>query len=118
MRKQVKEGIIGIISGLICGLFAAGGGLILVPTLITILKMDEKIARGTAICAILPMVLISSIYYISENYMDWKVGILAAIGGIVGGWIGAKLLKKLPVKHIRILFAIFLIFISIRMLVQ
>lgn len=113
---KIKKPIIGLIAGIICGLFASGGGLILVPAFIYLLKMEDKIARGTAVFCILPMVITSSIFYYKENYINWEIGISCAIGGIVGGIIGAKLLKKIPTKYVRIIFTIFLLYVSFKML--
>lgn len=114
--EKIKKPLIGLVSGIICGLFASGGGLILVPAFIYVLRMKDKIARGTAICCILPMVITSSIFYYKENYIDWKIGINCATGGIIGGIIGAKLLKKIPTQYVRMLFAAFLLYVSIKML--
>lgn len=113
---KIKKSVIGLIAGIICGLFASGGGLILVPAFIYTLKMEDRKARATAIFCILPMVLTSSIFYYREDFIDWKIGILCAIGGIIGGIIGAKLLKKIKTKYVRILFTIFLFYVSIKML--
>ena len=66
--------------------------MILVPAFIYILKMNPKEARGTSIFCILPMVIASSIFYYRNNYIDWKVGSICALGGTIGGLIGAKLL--------------------------
>lgn len=112
----MKKVGMGLIAGIICGLFASGGGLILVPAFLYLLKIEDKIARGTAVCCILPMVVTSSIFYYQENYIDWKIGIYCAIGGIIGGIIGAKLLKKIPTIYVRILFCFFLFYVSIKML--
>lgn len=114
--EKIKKPLIGLVSGIICGLFASGGGLILVPALIYVLGMKDKIARGTAICCILPMVITSSIFYYKENYINWKIGINCAIGGIIGGILGAKLLKKIPTQYVRMLFTAFLLYVSIKML--
>lgn len=114
--KKIKKPLIGLIAGLICGLFASGGGLILVPAFIYLLGMEDKKARATAVFCILPMVVTSSIFYYKENYINWEIGINCAIGGIIGGIIGAKLLKKIPTKYIRILFTLFLFYVSIKML--
>ncbi len=113
----VKLISIGMGAGIISGLFASGGGLILVPALIYFLKMEDKKARGTAIACILPMVLTSSIFYYQDNYINWKVAFFCAIGGIIGGIVGAKLLKKVPTKYVRIAFVIFLLYVSIRNLI-
>ena len=117
MRKKTKSILIGLVAGFISGLFASGGGLILVPAFIYFMKMEDRKARGTSVFCILPMVIASSLFYYKDNYIDWEIGIKCAIGGIIGGIIGAKLLKKLPIKYIRIVFTIFLIYVSIRMLV-
>ena len=113
----VKLISIGMGAGIISGLFASGGGLILVPALIYFLKMEDKKARGTAIARVLPMVLTSSIFYYQDNYINWKVAFFCAIGGIIGGIVGAKLLKKVPTKYVRIAFVIFLLYVSIRNLI-
>ncbi len=116
MVKKRKNILIGLVAGFISGFFASGGGLILVPAFTYLLKMDDKKARGTSTFCILPMVIASGIFYYSGNYINWNIGIKSAIGGIIGGIIGAKLLKKLPTRYIRILFVIFLIYVSFKML--
>jgi len=116
MVSKIKNIIIGLIAGFISGFFASGGGLILVPAFTYLLKMEDKKARGTSVYCILPMVIASSIFYYKDNYINWEIGIKCAIGGIIGGIIGAKLLKKLPTRYIRIIFVIFLIYVSYKML--
>ena len=114
--KKVKVSIVGLLTGLLCGLFASGGGLILVPAFVYIFKLTEKEARAMSVFCILPMVLASLFFYQKAEYMDWKLGILCGIGGIIGGTIGAKLLKRINDKYLIIMFIIFLIYSAISML--
>lgn len=114
---MIKKIFIGIIAGFISGLFASGGGMIVVPAFVHIFKMDEGAARATCIFAILPMVITSGLFYYNNNFLDWSIGIKCAIGGIVGGFIGAKLLKKLSAKALKIVFIIFLSYVSIKMII-
>lgn len=118
MKKISKEIIIGLIAGFISGFFSTGGGLILVPSFIYLLKMDSQKSRGTSIFCILPMVITSSIFYYKEDYIDWNISILCAIGGAIGGYIGAKLLKKLPEKYLKIAFTVFLLYVSLKMILK
>ena len=111
-----KKVVIGILAGIISGLFSTGGGMILVPAFIYLLNLEDTKARGTSVFCILPMVVTSSFFYYKGNFIDWKIAVLCAIGGAVGGYIGAKLLKKLPEKVLKIAFSIFLIYASFKML--
>ena len=45
-------------------------------------------ARATSVFAILPMVVVSGLFYYKNDYIDWNLGIKCAIGGIIGGIIG------------------------------
>ena len=113
---MIKKVILGLIAGIVCGLFGTGGGMILVPAFIYLLEMDAQKSRGTSIFCILPMVITSSFFYYKGNYIDWKVAVFCAIGGTIGGYIGAKLLKKLPENILKIAFTVFLIYASFRMI--
>ena len=111
-----KKIIIGMLAGIISGLFSTGGGMILVPAFMYWIDLDATKSRGTSVFCILPMVIASSFFYYKGNFIDWKISILCAIGGGVGGYFGAKLLKKLPEKYLKIAFTIFLIYVSFKMI--
>lgn len=113
---MLKKVIIGVLAGLICGLFGTGGGMILVPAFVYMLDIEPKKSRATSLCCMLVMVIASSILYYRNNFINWKIGILCAIGGIIGGYLGAKILKKFPDYILKILFIGFLIYVSYNML--
>ena len=114
---MIKKILLGISAGIISGLFAAGGGMIVVPAFVHIFKLDEAEARATSVFSILPMVITSGLFYYNNNCINWNIGIKCAIGGIIGGFIGSKLLKKLPDKVLKIIFIVFLIYVSIKMII-
>ena len=114
---MIKKILLGLIAGFISGLFAAGGGMIVVPAFVHLFELDEAKARATSVFAILPMVITSGLFYYNNNYIDWSIGIKCAIGGIVGGFIGAKLLKKLSDKVLKLAFIFFLAYVSIKMVI-
>lgn len=90
-----KKLSIGILAGFVSGFFATGGGMILVPAFIHWLKLEDKKSRATSVVCILPMVIVSGIFYYKNNYIDWKVGILCAIGGMVRRIYWCKIIKKI-----------------------
>ena len=115
-KSFLYEILIGFFAGIVSGLFASGGGMILVPAFIYLLKMEDVKSRATSVICILPMVVTSGIFYYKNNYIEWKTGLFCAIGGIIGGIFGAKLLNKLPTKYLKIAFTIFLIYASYKMI--
>lgn len=113
---MIKKIIIGLIGGTVTGLFASGGGMILVPCFMYLLHMKDRTSRATATFCILPWVMISGFFYYKNNFIDWNIGFLCALGGMIGGIIGSKLLRKIPVKYLQLLFIGFLTYASIKLI--
>ena len=114
--ETLKKIIIGLVAGLVSGLFSAAGWLILVPSFMYVLKLDTKKSRATSITCILPMVLATSLFYAKNNYIEWKLAIFCAIGGAIGSFVGSKKLKKIPDCVLKISFAIFLFYVGFYMI--
>lgn len=117
MKNMVKKVVIGLMAGLVSGLFATGGGMIVVPALVYLMDVEEGKARATSLFVILPMVITSGIFYYKNDFIDWKMGALCAVGGMIGGYLGSKYLKKIPDIYLKASFTIFLIYVSIRMII-
>ena len=92
--------------------------MILVPALVSIIKLDEVKARATAITGILFMVIVSSFFYFTSDYIDWTLSLKCAVGGIIGGIIGSKLLIKMQKKYLNLFFLIFLFYSAFRMIIK
>ena len=110
--------VIGILGGFVSGFFGNGGGLIILPALTKILRIDEYKARGTTLATILVAILVSSIFYMKYNYFDISLSLKVAIGGIIGGFLGAKLVDKISKFWLSIVFDIFLIWAAINMILK
>lgn len=116
ITKHIKYIAIGLITGVANGLFGSGGGTIAVPAMVHFLGADEYKAHATAISIILPLTVVSSVYYISKGYADWGLTLKVTIGGLAGGYVGARLLNVCPEKWLRRIFAIFMAAAGIRMI--
>lgn len=117
VRKNLLLILTGVITGFCNGFFGGGGGMIVVPMLTLVLKLEEKQAHATAIAIILPTTIISAIVNIINKNFDLSVGIPTSIGVFVGGIIGALLLKKINNKTLVKIFSITMLIAGIKMLV-
>lgn len=120
MRKKhfnfnIKNSLIGIFTGFINGIFGSGGGTLLVPILNNIVKIEEHKSHATALSIIIFLTSASSVIYISKGTYDISLTLKVALGSVIGGIIGAKLLSKVTGKFLRISFGAIMILASIRM---
>jgi len=112
----VRAIAVGVVAGLASGLFGIGGGVVLVPGLIMLAGLDQRMAHGTSLTAIIPIALAGVIGYATGGEVDWIAGLLTAAGVLVGTPIGVHLLGRLPERQLRIGFAIVLLASAIRLL--
>lgn len=108
---------IGLIAGIINGLFGSGGGTLVVPALVFFIGLKDYKAHATAISVILPLTIISTIIYLRNNMIQFDIALIVALGGIVGSFIGAKLLNKVPTKILRKIFGSIIIVTALRMII-
>ena len=116
MSRYIKFILIGLATGMANGLFGSGGGTIAVPAMVLLLDEEEHRAHATAIAVILPLTAVSAILYISNNFINWELTVKVIVGGVIGGYIGAKLLNICPSSVLRKIFAVFMILAAIRMI--
>ncbi|NYD86273.1 sulfite exporter TauE/SafE family protein [Cellulomonas oligotrophica] len=92
---------VGLASGFFAGLFGIGGGLIIVPALVVLLAMDQRRAVGTSLVAILPAILVSVGAYAVGGGVDWRAGLLLAVGAVTGAQIGVRVLLAVPRRAVQ-----------------
>lgn len=106
---------VGLIAGVLAGMFGIGGGAIIVPALVAFLRFDQKLAVGTSLAALLlPVSLGAVITYYQDGNLEPATAALVAVGLIIGAFGGAKLALGLPSKTVKQLYGFFLIFIGLR----
>jgi len=108
--------LVGVVVGVISGVVGIGGGVLFVPALIWLLGMSQSKAQGTSLGALLAPVGIFAFYeYYRHGNADLKVGLLLALGFLVGGYFGAVGAQHIPEVWLRRIFAVTLVAIGARM---
>jgi len=109
--------IIGLIAGFLSGLVGIGGGIIIVPVLFYLLKVDQKTAQGTTIFMfLLPIGLLSVFNYYKAGHINFKFALIMAITFFIGSFFGSKTAIAIDTKMIKQFFAIVMILVGIKML--
>ena len=108
--------ITGAVIGFVNGFWGGGGGMICVPLLIQAIHLPEKKAHATTLLIMLPLSIASLIIYIIKGNMLWLESIPIGLGFVVGGILGALLLKVISNTWLGFIFSVVIITGGIKML--
>lgn len=107
---------IGIVSGILAGLFGIGGGVVMVLGLVTVIKLPFPVATGTSLAAmLLPVGMLGALEYHKHGQVDIRGALLLAAGLTAGAWLGARLAHQIPTTVVQRAFAIFLLVMAVRL---
>ena len=120
-KLSVKEAsmliVCGAIIGFLNGFFGGGGGMICVPLLENVLHLESKYSHATAIVIIFPISFISAIIYLLSGTLETIPLVTVGAGVVLGGIIGSFILKVLPPKALRVIFALIMLAGGIRLII-
>ena len=116
--QLVQAGLIGAAAGLASGYVGLGGGFIMVPLMLSITKLPMKLTSGTSLIAVLILATPATITQCVLGNVDYVVGIATACGTIPGAVLGARLVRMIPERTLRFIFAIFLVVAAILLVVK
>lgn len=109
--------LVGVGAGILSGLFGVGGGILVVPALTMILRLDQRLASGTSLGAVFPISVASLVTYWSQDNVDWTMALWLSVGAVGGAIYGTKLIHRLPRRAIGYLFTVMLVLTAIRLYV-
>jgi uncharacterized membrane protein YfcA len=106
---------VGVLAGVAGGLFGIGGGLVIVPALVALLRCDQKRAVGTSLAALLlPVNLGGVVSYYEAGKLELATAAVIALGLVFGAFAGARIALGLPSSTVKRWYGVFLLAVSAR----
>ena len=103
--------VLGVVAGVLAGLFGVGGGVLFVPTLVA-LGLSQHEATGTSLLAILPTVVAGTWTQQRYGNVRWRAAVWIGVAAAVAAQGGAFLAEALPDRVLRRLFAVVLVLVA------
>lgn len=100
---------VGLVAGVVSGYVGVGGGFLMIPLFMQLLKTPMKLTSGTSLIAVMILAVPGTITQAVLGNVDWVAGIMVAIGTIPGAAIGSKLIVRVPELILRFVFSAFLL---------
>ena len=111
--------LIGLFIGFLSGIMGVGGGFVLVPAMIYLLKMPTNVVVGTSLYQIMFVTAATTIMQAWWNFtVDIVLAIILMVGGVIGAQLGAAAGAKLKGEQLRFLMAGLVLLVAIRMAYQ
>lgn len=108
---------IGLTAGTLSGFIGIGGGIIIVPALIFLLKLSPLEAQGTSLALMLPPIgILAFMHYYKQGNVNVNYALIIATTFIIGGFFGAKVAHKLDQNLMKILFGVIIILAAFKMI--
>ncbi|MCE9539912.1 MAG: sulfite exporter TauE/SafE family protein [Bacteroidetes bacterium] len=109
--------LIGLASGLLSSMVGIGGGIVIVPALVFIFAMSQKMAQGTSLVMLLPPIgILAVINYYKAGYVDFKIAGILIISFIAGSYFGSKVALNLDESILKRIFGAFLMILAVKYL--
>jgi uncharacterized protein len=110
--------LIGAMVGLLAAVLGVGGGFIVVPAMIYLLRMPTNIVIGTSLFQIIFITSVVTILYAVLNHsLDFMLALILVIGGVVGGLFGANAGQRLKGEQLRLLLALMVLAVALRLFI-
>jgi uncharacterized membrane protein YfcA len=110
--------LLGLLIGLVTGLLGAGGGFLIIPSLVLFLKLPMKTAVGTSLLLVAINSLFGFLFSLKQFDYDWFILLSFTVLAIVGIFIGSRLAEKIPASSLKKGFGWFVLVMGVYIIVK
>jgi uncharacterized membrane protein YfcA len=107
---------IGVFVGILSAIMGIGGGFIVVPAMIYILRMPTNVVLGTSLVQIIVITAITTVLQATSNQaVDIMLAFFLVAGGVVGAQLGVRVGTRLRGEQLRFLLAVLVLLVAARL---
>lgn len=104
------------LAGILSGLLGIGSGALKVLAMDTIMKIPFKVSTTTSNFMVGVTAAASAVIYLQRGYIDPGLAMPIVVGVLIGAFFGSKLLIKMDVKTLRVIFSVVIVFLALQMM--
>ena len=105
----------GAVTGVAAGVLGVGGGILMVPFLTLVAGLPQHAAEATSLLVVLPTAIVASVVLHRRGVGNLRVALGFGVVGAAGAAGGALLALALPGRSLRVVFAVFLALVGLRL---
>jgi len=105
----------GLLMGLVSSMLGVGGGVVVVPMLVTLFGFSQQLAQGTSLVVIVPLALLGAWRLTKSGFTQWGQGLRIGLAAAVGAVGGAAIALAIASQALQIGFAAVLVFAAVQL---
>src|SRR6202022_5121744 len=111
--------VIGVMIGFLGAVMGIGGGFILVPIMIYLLRVPTSTVIGTSmVLTLVTMVFATMLHAVTNHLVDAGLALILMVGGVTGAQFGARAGQKIRGEHLRLLLGLLILAVGIRFAIE
>jgi uncharacterized membrane protein YfcA len=111
--------LVGLIIGFIGAVMGIGGGFILIPIMIYLLRVPTSTVIGTSmVLTLVTMVFATLLHAVTNHLVDAVLALILMVGGVTGAQFGARAGQKIRGEHLRLLLGILILAVGLRFAIE
>lgn len=110
--------VLGLVMGVLAGLFGIGGGVVAVPVLIAVFGMGDLVAKGTSLIAMVPAAVLGSLTNRVNQLVRVRDGLMVGLTAVAGSVGGVALAFLIPPALSGLLFGLLLVGAAVQLIVR
>jgi uncharacterized membrane protein YfcA len=112
MWALLAAGALGLVAGVLSGLFGVGGGILFVPTLTLVLGLTQLHAEASSLLAILPTAAVGAWRQQGYGNVRWRAALVVGVAAVAGVEGGVQIAEALPEQVLRRLFGVLMLAVA------
>jgi len=109
--------VVGFVVGALSAILGVGGGFVVVPAMIYLLRMPTNVVMGTSLVQIVFVTAVTTVLQAINNHaVDAILALLLIAGGVIGAQLGVRAAAKLRGEQLRLLLALLVLAVAVRLL--
>ncbi len=108
---------LGLLAGILSSMVGIGGGIVIVPALVFLFGISQKMAQGTSLVMLLPPIgLLAVINYYKAGFVDLRLAGILIVAFVAGSYFGSKVALNLSELMLKRIFGVLLMLLAIKYL--
>lgn len=116
VRRALSLGVVGGAAGVLSGLLGIGGGIVMVPAMVTLVGLTQHQAHATSLAAIIPIATAGALIFGGASNVDLRAAGILIVGSLIGVQLGLKVMGRLTDERLGVAFGVLLVAIGAAML--